>query len=127
MSLVKCHRNLAVTGQAVAENLEAMADQLPLIVLSLSPEGIAEAQLASARSELAFLLGSFLSLREYEARIAPGSTPDAKLVRQIFSDLSPTEQAVGLLIWMVVRNIPGWSENLEALRQSVIAEPGKAE
>ncbi len=117
---------LAVTGQAVAENLAAMTDQLPQIVLSLSPEGITEAQLASARNELAFLISSFLSLRENEARITPGSTPDVKLVRQIFSDLSPKEQATALLIWLAVRNIPGWRENLEALRQGVMAELRKA-
>jgi hypothetical protein len=117
---------LAVTGQAVAENLAAMANQLPHIVRSLSPEGITEAQLASARNELAFLLSSFLSLREYEARITPGSTPDVKFVRQVFSDLSSTEQAIALLIWLAVRNIPGWRENLNALRQGVMAELRKA-
>jgi hypothetical protein len=117
---------LAVTGQAIAENLAAMAGQLPQIVHSLSPEGITEAQLASARDELVFLINSFLSLRENEARITPGSTPDIKLVRQIFSDLSPTQQAVALLIWLAVRNIPGWRENLDALWQGVMAELRKA-
>jgi hypothetical protein len=116
---------LTVSGQAVAENLEAMADELPQIVLSLSPEGITEAQLASARNELVFLINSFLSVRENEARITPGSTPDVKLIRRIFSDLSPKEQAIALLIWLSVRNIPGWRENLEALRQSVLAELSK--
>ena len=115
---------VSVTGRAVAENLEAMAQFLPLIVSSiLARQPHPRAELASARDEFAFLFKAFLSVRENEGRIAPGSTPDIKLVRQIFSNLRETEQAALLLIWLAVRNIPGWRENLEVLRQGVLTIP----
>lgn len=112
---------LQVTGEAVVENLLAMVDGLSRIP-AITLKEISEAELASARGELAFLLKAFLAVRENEARIVPGSTPDLALIRQLFEDLGPKEQATRLLIWLAVRDIPGWRENLEALRQLVIAE-----
>jgi hypothetical protein len=41
---------------------------------------------------------------------------------EMFEYLGPKEQATLLLIWLAVRDIPRWRENLEALRQGVIAE-----
>jgi hypothetical protein len=111
-----------VTGEAIAENLEAMAQFLPLIQSSISPDTITEPELASALSDLVFLRHAYLSVRQNEARIAPGSTPDLALLRQLFERLGPKEQAALLLIWLAVRNIPGWSENLDVLRQGVLAE-----
>jgi len=113
---------LTVTGRRVAENLEAMAQFLPLIPSSFSPVAITEAEFASARDDIILLVNSFLSLRQNEARIVPRSTPDLALLRQIFEGLSPKEQAALLLIWLAVRDVPGWRENLDALRQSVFAE-----
>jgi len=63
-----------------------------------------------------------LSVRQNEARIVPGSTPDLTLLRQLFDNLGPREQAVLLLIWLTVRDIPGWRENLDELRQRVVAD-----
>jgi hypothetical protein len=116
---------LSVNGSAVAENLEAMAQFLPRIASSISPAGISEAELASARDEFIFLLRSFLSVRQNEARITPGSTPDLALLRQLLERLGPKEQAALLLIWLAVRSIPGWRENLDVLRQGVLAESRK--
>ena len=116
---------LSVTGAAVGENLEAMASFLPLIATTLSPESITETELASAKDELVFLLQAYLSVRQKEDRIVPGSTPDTKLIKQVFGDLAPKEQAAMLLIWLAVRNVPGWRENLNAIRQGVLAERGK--
>ena len=113
---------LSVTGRALAENLEAMAQFLPRIASSISPDTITESAFASAREELTFLANSYLSVRQNEARIAPGSTPDLALLRQLFERLGPKEQAALLLIWLAVRNIPGWRENLDVLRQGVLAE-----
>ena len=116
---------VSVTGRAVAENMEAMARFLPRIATSISAETISEADLVSARNELIFLMHSYLSVRQNEARIVPGSTPDLKLLRQLFGDLKQKEQAALLLIWLAVRDVPGWRENLEALRQRVLAELSK--
>ena len=102
----------------MAENLEAMAQFLPRIVSSISPDTIKESGLASARDELPFLAHSYLSVRLNEARIVPGSTPDLALIRQLFENLAPKVQAMLLLIWLMVRDIPGWRENLDALRQA---------
>jgi hypothetical protein len=113
---------LKITGEAIAANLEAMAEHLPQIASSMSPDFITEAELASARDELIFLLNSFLSVRENEKRIAPGSTPDLALITQILRRLGTTEQAALLLIWLAVRSIPGWREKLEVLRQGVLAK-----
>jgi hypothetical protein len=107
-----------VTGAAVGKNLEAMASFLPLIATSPSPDAITEAELASARNELVFLLQSYLSVRQKEDRIVPGSTPELAVIKQVFGDLAPKEQAVMLLIWLAVRNISGWRENLDALASS---------
>ncbi len=41
-----------------------MSEHLPQIASSMSPDFITEAELASARDELIFLLNSFLSVRE---------------------------------------------------------------
>jgi hypothetical protein len=109
---------LSVTGRALAENLEAMAQFLPRIASSISPDTITESAFASAREELTFLAHSYLSVRQNEARIAPGSTPDLALLRQLFERLGPKEQAALLLIWLAVRSIPGWRENLDVLRQA---------
>jgi hypothetical protein len=114
-----------VTGMAVAENLEMMAQFLPLIPTTFSPDAITEAELASARDEFAFLLHSFLRVRQNEARIVAGSTPDLALIAQFVTRLRPREHAAALLIWLAVRSIPGWRENLEKLRQGVIAELSK--
>ena len=111
---------LSVTGKALAENLAAMAKFLPQVTSSISPDTISEPVFASARDELSFLAHSYLSVRENEARIAPGSTPDLPLLRQLFQDLKPEEQAGLLLIWLVVRDSPGWRENLDALRQAYL-------
>ena len=116
---------LNVTGAAMGENLEAMAAFLPLIATTLSPDAIAKAEFTSARNELVFLLQSYLSVRQKEDRIVPGSTPDLAVIKQVFGDLAPKEQAAMLLIWLAVRNISGWRENLEAIRQGVLAEFSK--
>jgi hypothetical protein len=116
---------LSVTGRALAENLEAMAQFLPQIASSISPDTITESELSSAREELTFLAHSYLSVRQNEARIAPGSTPDLALLRQLFERLGPEEQASLLLIWLAVRGIPGWRENLDVLRQGALAESSK--
>jgi hypothetical protein len=116
---------LSVTGQAVGENLEAMAAFLPLIATTFSPDAINETELASAKDELVFLLQAYLSLRQKEDRVVPGSTPDLAVIKQVFEDLAPKEQAAALLIWLAVRNIPGWRENLNAIRQGVLVELGK--
>jgi hypothetical protein len=116
---------VSVTGRAVAENLEAMAQHLPQTASSMSPDFIAEAELAMAREEFTFLLNLFLSVRRNEDRIVPGSTPDLKLIKQFFGDLGQTEQAAALLIWLAVRAVPGWLETLEVLRQGVVAELSK--
>lgn len=116
---------LSVTGLAVGENLEAMASFLPLIATAFSPDAFTETELASAKDELIFLLQAYLSLRQKEDRIVPGSTPDLAVIKQVFEDLAPKEQAAALLIWLAVRNIPGWRENLNAIRQGVFAESGK--
>ncbi len=113
---------VSVTGRAVAENMEAMAQRLPQIANSMSP---AEGELALAREEFTFLLNSFLSVRQNEDRIVPGSTPDLKFIKQVFGHLGATEQAAMLLIWLAVRGVPGWLETLEVLRQGVLAELGK--
>jgi hypothetical protein len=107
---------LSVTGNAVAENLEAMTQFLTLIPGSISPDTVKESEFTSARDELSFLARSYLSVRQDEARIAPGSTPDLALTRQLFENLAPKEQAVLMLIWLAVRSIPGWRENLDELR-----------
>jgi hypothetical protein len=109
---------LNVTGRAVAENLEAMTQFLPRIASSISPDTIIEPVFASARDEFTFLAHLYLSVRQNEARIVPGSTPDLALLRQLFENLVPEEQAGLLLIWLTVREIPGWRENLDALRQA---------
>ena len=114
-----------VTGRAVAENLETMAQFLPLIPSTFSPDAIIEAELASARDEFTFLLHSFLLVRQNEARIVAGSTPDLALITQFVTRLRPTEHAAALLLWLAVRGIPGWRENLEKLRQGVLAELNK--
>jgi hypothetical protein len=111
---------LKVTGRLVAENLEAMAQFLPGIASSILPDTISEHVFASARDELSFLAHSYLSVRQNEARIAPGSTPDLPLLRQLLQNLRPEEQAALLLIWLVVRDSPGWHENLDALRQAYL-------
>ncbi len=113
---------VSVTGSAIAENLEAMAELLPLLSNQISPDAITEGELALARDEFKFLLQLFLSVRENEGRIVPGSTPDLALIKQIVRDLGATEQAALLLIWLAVRNVPGWRENLETLRQGVLAK-----
>jgi hypothetical protein len=113
---------LSVTGRAVAENLEAMAEFLPLVPRSISPDTLTENEFVTARDEASFLSNAYLSVRENEARITPGSTPDLPLVRQLFERLAPKEQAALLLIWLAVRNIPGWRENLDLLREGVLAE-----
>jgi len=113
---------VSVTGRAVAQNLEAMAQHLPRIANAMSPDVITEAELALAREEFTFLMNSFLSVRRNEDRIVPGSTPDLRLLKQVFEHLGPTEQAALLLIWLAVRSIPGWRENLDVLRQGVEAE-----
>jgi hypothetical protein len=66
-----------------------------------------------------------LSVRQKEDRIVPGSNPDLAVIKQVFGDLASKEQAVMLLLWLAVRNIPGWRENLNAMRQRVTAELGK--
>ena len=116
---------VSVTGRPVAENLEAMAQYLPQIASSMSPDFITEGELALAREEFTFLLNSFLSVRRNEDRIVPGSAPDLKFIEQVLGHLGPTEQAALLLIWLAVRSIPGWRENLEVLRQGVLAELSK--
>jgi len=120
----RSHSETANEG-AVGENLEAMAAFLPLIATTLSPDAIAEVELSSARNELVFLLQSYLSVRQKEDRIVPGSTPDLAVIKQVFGELAPKEQAAALLIWLAVRNIPGWRENLNAMRQRVLAELSK--
>jgi hypothetical protein len=109
---------LSVTGRGVAENLEAMAQFLPLIRGSTSLDSITQSEFASAREELSFLVSSYLSVRQSEARIAPGSTPDLALLQQLLENLGPKEQGGLLLIWLAVRSIPGWRENLDALRRA---------
>jgi hypothetical protein len=116
---------LSVTGRALAENLEAMAQFLPQIARSISADTVTEVALASAREELTFLAHLYLSVRQNEARIAPGSTPDLALLRQLLERLGPKEQAALLLVWLGVRNIPGWRENLDVLRQGVLTESRK--
>jgi hypothetical protein len=111
---------LSVTGRALAENLEAMAQFLPRIASSISPDTIPESAFASAREELTFLAHSYLSVRENEARITSGSTPDLPLLRQLFENLGAREQAALLLIWLSVRNIPGWRANLDELRAAYL-------
>ena len=97
-----------------------MAQFLPRIASSISPDTITESAFASAREELTFLAHSYLSVRQNEARIAPGSTPDLALLRQLLERLGPKEQAALLLIWLAVRSIPGWRENLDVLRQAYL-------
>jgi hypothetical protein len=111
---------LSVTGRALAENLEAMAQFLPRIASSISPDTIPESAFASAREELTFLAHSYLSVRENEARITSGSTPDLPLLRQLFENLGAREQAALMLIWLSVRNIPGWRANLDELRAAYL-------
>jgi hypothetical protein len=111
---------LSVTGKAVAENLATMARFLPRIASSVSSDDIAESAFASSRDELTFLAHAYLSIRENEARIAPGSTPDLPLLRQLFQSLRPEEQVGLLLIWLVVHDSPGWRENLDTLRQAYL-------
>lgn len=110
---------LEVTGEAAAENLAAMAKALPQISGSISAATLSEATLSEARDELAFLINSYLSVRENEKRITPGSTPDIPLVRQLFGNLSPDDQASAILIWWASREVPGWRERLLELRQAV--------
>jgi hypothetical protein len=74
---------------------------------------------------LTFLAHSYLSVRQNEARIVPGSTPDLMLLEQLFERLGPKEQAALLLVWFAVRNIPGWRENLDVLRHGALAESRK--
>ena len=112
---------LEVTGQAVAENLEAMAKFLPRIASSISPDDISEREFASARDEVRFLVQAYLSVRQNEARIAPGSTPDAELIKQLLGNLPPTEQAMLFLSWLGVREGTGWRETLSSLRRGVTA------
>jgi hypothetical protein len=111
---------LNVTGQALAENLATMPKFLPQIARSFSPDTISEPMFASARDELSLLAHLYLSVRQNEARIAPGSTPDLPLLRQLLQNLRPEEQAGLLLIWLLVRDSPGWRENLDALRQAYL-------
>ena len=63
---------LSVTGRAVAENLEAMAQFLPRITSSILPDTITESAFASAREELTFLAHSYLSVRQNEAENRAG-------------------------------------------------------
>jgi hypothetical protein len=113
---------LSVSGRAVAENLEMMAQFLPRVANSMSPDTITESAIASARDEFALLAHSYLSVRQNEARIQPGSTPDLALIGQLFERLGPRKQAALLLIWLAVRDVQGWRENLHALREGVLAE-----
>ena len=78
---------------------------------------ISEREFASARDELSFLVQAYLSVRQNEARIAPGSTPDRAL-RQLLGIFRQTEQAMLFLIWLGVREGTVWRENLDALRQA---------
>ena len=50
--------------------------------MSRAVNGASVVALASAREELTFLAHLYLSVRQNEARIAPGSTPDLALDRK---------------------------------------------
>ena len=63
---------LAVTGRAIAENLEAMAKFVPGIPSSISPDRVTESEFASARDDVNFLVHAYLSVRKNEDRIRSG-------------------------------------------------------
>jgi hypothetical protein len=111
---------LEVTGEAVVENLAAMAKVLPQISRLMSTARLSETVLSEVREELVSLRRLYLSVRESEGRIEPRSTPDIPLVRQLFGNLSLDGQASAILIWWASRKVPGWRERLHELRQAVM-------
>jgi hypothetical protein len=111
---------LEVTGEAVVENLAAMAKVLPQISRSVSMARLSETALSEVRGELVFLRKLYLSVRESERRDEPRSTPDVPFVRQAFGNLSLDGQAAAILLWWASRKVPGWRERLHELRQAVV-------
>jgi hypothetical protein len=110
---------LEVTGKAVADNLAEMAKVLPQISKSISAARMSEATLSEVRDELAFLIKLYLSVRERENRIGPGSAPDVPVVRRLFGSMSPDDQATAILLWWASRKVPGWRERIHELREAV--------
>jgi hypothetical protein len=111
---------LEVTGEAVVENLAAMAKVLPQISRSVSMARLSETVLSEVRDELVFLRKFYLSVRESEGRNEPRSAPDVPFVRQAFGNLSLDGQAAAILLWWASRKVPGWRERLHELRQAVV-------
>lgn len=110
---------LQITGRLLTDNLEAMSP----IMLDIASEDFlnkfTNAEFETARDELQYLLRLFFAIRENEAKTRGNKTPDADLVAQFFGKRAPWQQAAAILIWLAACKIPGWSENLQMLMNSI--------
>jgi hypothetical protein len=106
---------LPITGEALVEQLQLMS---PFISEIGSPEFLnqfSEADIGAARNELSFLFKLYVAARKAEAQAHAEKAPDVELVVQLFRELKPWQHAIAILIWLAVRRVPEWSENLQML------------
>lgn len=97
------------------DNLEAMSPMLLDIMSADFLNQFTNAEIETARDELRYLLRLFFAIRKNEANSRGDNIPDADLLAQFFEKRGPWHQATAIIIWLAVRRIPGWLENLQML------------